>query len=229
MYNLRPNDERSRIAVIFLIITIILDLAYFFSDITEYNMMEKINDGIAIDQDRADIIGTLQGLFAIAYTVLLIVTATMFIRWFRRAYYNLSQIVTIDNSEGWAAGAWFVPIYNLFKPKQIMDELWEKTNRILSTQTLNYIKQETNIISIWWALWIISGIGNNIATRMYLRAETAEEYMTSISLSLFMYLFSISSAIAAIFIIKRYSKMEYLLTTIREDTSSTLEEIPISL
>jgi hypothetical protein len=228
MYNLRPNDERSRIAIIFLIISIILELAYFFSDFLEYGMMQKINNDINIDLDRAEMVEMLQGLFAIAYTILLIVTATIFIRWFRRAYYNLSQIVPIDNGEGWAAGAWFVPIYNLFKPKQIMVELWEKTNKILSPKIPNYVNRELGNISIWWALWIISSIGNNIATRMYMRAETAEEFMRSISISMFMSFFSIAAAIILIFIIKKYAVMEYLLTTIKEEHSTAPGEALVS-
>jgi uncharacterized membrane protein YwzB len=43
MSELRPNDQRARLAIIFLIISIIIETASFLSDYVEYTFMEKFS------------------------------------------------------------------------------------------------------------------------------------------------------------------------------------------
>ena len=56
-----------------------------------------------------------------------IICIVRFIKWFRSAYFNIEAAgLNIDKSESTAAWSWFVPIYNLFAPYQIMKEVWLK-------------------------------------------------------------------------------------------------------
>lgn len=213
---LRPNDQRARLAIIFLIIIIILDFASVLADFVEYTFMSKLNDGITIADEKIERLEIIQGFFALAYMLIMILVVIIFIRWFRRAYYNLGRIGRTESTEGWAAGAWFVPFYNLYKPKRIMMELYDKTNRILKLDNPKYDRRDTGMIGIWWACWIISNIGANISTRWYLRAQTAQDYMNSLSISMPMTVLSIVAAILLILIIKKYAAMEELLVQMKE-------------
>ena len=57
----------------------------------------------------------------ITETLVYIVSGIMFIRWFRRAYFNLHIVVNnLSFSEGWAAGYWFIPFANFNRPYRIM-------------------------------------------------------------------------------------------------------------
>lgn len=64
--------------------------------------------------------------------ILLIVLCVTCIMWFRRAYHNPYKIGIsyLSYSEGWAAGAWFVPFMNLVRPFTIMKEIWNKTQEV---------------------------------------------------------------------------------------------------
>ena len=55
-----------------------------------------------------------------------VATGIVFIAWTRRLYRNLVPLGRMDLrfSEGWAVGAWFVPLLNLVRPKQILDDIW---------------------------------------------------------------------------------------------------------
>lgn len=216
MKDIKPNDQRARIAIIFFIITAMLEAGSFLGDFVEYGYMEKFSAGIAISDEKIELLEILQLVFGIAYILIFILVIIMFIRWFRRAYYNLALFVPTESTDGWAAGAWFVPFYNLYKPKQIMMELYNKTNRILKLDNPKYQRRETDIVGIWWLLWIVSNIGTNVSTRRYLRAETAEEFMNSLLISMPMSILSIIAAILLIFIIKKYAFMEQLLVDMNE-------------
>lgn len=216
MIGLKPNDQRARIAIIFFIVIIILDAASFLSDYVEYGYMKKINAGLTLSDDKIELLEIVQGAFGLAYVLVFILVIIMFIRWFRRAYYNLALLVRTESTDGWAAGAWFIPFYNLYKPKQIMKELWDKTNRILKLDDSSYEPRDTTIIGFWWILWIVSNIGTNVSTRKYLRAETAEEFMESLSISMPMTILSMVAAVLVLLIIRKYSSMEQLLLTAQE-------------
>jgi uncharacterized membrane protein YiaA len=62
--------------------------------------------------------------------ILLVVTATLFLMWLFRCYVNLRElgVRNLRFTPGWAVGYWFIPIVNLFRSKQILDELWRATS-----------------------------------------------------------------------------------------------------
>jgi len=147
------------------------------------------------------------GVWGLAYLVILIMCYVRFIKWFRRAYFNLEASgVIIDNSESTAAWAWFVPIYNLFAPYQIMKELWVKTQK-------TYIKDPkpiNNLISWWWGVWIfnfivdgqLDGIGGSLFG----------DNLETISLvNIFMPVAWVFSAYLAIKIVQQVSEFEELM------------------
>ena len=130
-------------------------------------------------------------IVSIVFLVVYVVSAVTFIQWFRRAYYNLhTRVKHLDHTEGWAAGGWFVPILNLFRPYTIMTELYNETNRLLSKGTEGYRKRETMGMTIWWVLWIIWGFADRISTRLTLKAETIEELTSSTEMAMFCLLYT---------------------------------------
>jgi len=107
-----------------------------------------------LDVNQFDMI---YGLFAIFFLVILIITGIRFIQWFRRAYCNLNRVgINTDKKEGWAAGSWFIPFYNLFAPQQIMKEIWNKTQKYYKETT-----EDENMVNHWWLLWVLCFILDN--------------------------------------------------------------------
>ena len=97
------------------------------------------------------------GVFWLVFLPIMIVTFIRFIKWFRRAYCNLNRLgIKTDKKEGWAAGAWFIPFYNLVAPYLIMKEIWNKTQKYYKENT-----EDTNILGVWWALWVAANIITN--------------------------------------------------------------------
>lgn len=91
------------------------------------------------------------GLTMLAYLICII----LFIMWFRRAYYNLHQLTkNLSYKESWAAWAWFVPIMHLFRPYQIMKELYEETDVLLTRSKAMPHNLNIGLLKWWWGLWV---------------------------------------------------------------------------
>ena len=85
--------------------------------------------------------------------------------WIHRASANahvLSNEMTI--SPGWAVGSYFIPILNLFRPFQGMKEAWMASHYRHSWQG----ESAPGLLVVWWTLWIVVNILNNISFRLSL-------------------------------------------------------------
>jgi serine/threonine protein kinase len=68
-----------------------------------------------------------------AQVLLFLVTAYLFLGWVRRAYDNLVAFGgrELRFAPVWATAGWFVPVLGLFRPKQIVDDLWRASDPAL--------------------------------------------------------------------------------------------------
>jgi hypothetical protein len=103
-------------------------------------------------------------LLGILYFIFLVVSYIWLIMWLRRAYYNLHQLPNIhpEYSDGWAAGAWFVPFLNFVRPYTIMKEVWQDTQRA----AWGRIVEPTTVLGWWWAAFILKLIIGRITGKM---------------------------------------------------------------
>jgi len=105
-------------------------------------------------------------LLVLGHIVLVVVGYVVLIRWLRRAYYNLWQLPDAPRpsfSEGWAAGAWFVPFLNLARPYTIVREVWEGTERVALG---GYTATAPSLLGWWWAAHLISLFVGRITSRI---------------------------------------------------------------
>ena len=219
MENLKPNEKRAKNAILFIWIVLALEIVNIISSYLQYELLQAAANGWDIS-DKADANDMREGIVALFYFIASVISAITFIMWFRRAYYNLHQRVNyLSHSEGWAAGCWFVPIVNLYRPYQIMKELYVETKNFFSRKGLSEkINYTTDYVGWWWTLWIISGIIGNFVFRFSLRyAETIEDYITMTFGQIIVGVLGIPLALITIKVIKDYAKVELLLSEITED------------
>ncbi|RZL08397.1 MAG: DUF4328 domain-containing protein [Hymenobacter sp.] len=99
-------------------------------------------------------------LLSFVYLGLLIGSYVALIRWLRRAYYNLHQLPGIypEYSDGWAAGAWFMPFINFWRPFTIMREVWQDTQ----LAAVGQVAVPATALGWWWASFILKLIVGRI-------------------------------------------------------------------
>lgn len=218
MENLKPNGQRAKIAIMLLWTVLTIEIISLLSDYLQYDLLQTVANGGQISSETATDNDLRQRIIAIIYLAVFIISGITFIRWFRRAYYNLHlKAESLSFTEGWAAGCWFVPIISLYRPNQIMKELYQETQRLLSKKNENYAQNlTTHSIGWWWALWIISSLLGQFIFRYSMKAETNEELTVSTVASIIASIIGIPLAIITVKVIKDYSEIEPLLYELKD-------------
>ncbi|MGQ1948689.1 DUF4328 domain-containing protein [Geofilum sp. OHC36d9] len=212
---LKPNAQRAKILLTFIWIVLGLEVISLISSGLQYDLLQIIANGGEITNDAATANDLREKIIAILYMIAYVISGVLFIMWFRRAYFNLHQKVQkLSFDEGWAAGCWFVPFVNLYRPFQIMKELYEETRRIiLDMDNTSQIDLTTNFLGLWWTLWIANGILGQIIYRLSSNANTLPELQTGTIFDIIGEVLGVGLCIVTIKIIKSYSEIEGLLET----------------
>jgi Domain of unknown function (DUF4328) len=88
-----------------------------------------------------------------------LVSAGVFIAWFFQAYKNLRRlgVQNLRYGTGWAIGAWFIPLFNLFRPKQIANDVWRGSERGVEVSSQWQQVIVPSLVHWWWALFLLQG------------------------------------------------------------------------
>jgi hypothetical protein len=108
-----------------------------------------------------------------------ILTSIVFLFFFHRAYSNLAVLGPDEQrwSAGWSVGSWFIPIFNLFRPKQMANDIWRGTDGSAVPPVFHW----------WWAFFLLGGFaeygyGEQVMTidqaRTVVYVQTAGEMLT---------------------------------------------------
>lgn len=242
MNTIRPNEHRAKNAITLIWVMLILEAVSLISGYFQYDLLRNVANGVETSTDAANANDLREQIIAIIYMMAYIVSIVTFILWFRRAYYNLHQKIDyLSYSEGWAAGAWFVPIVCLYRPYQIMKELYTETKELLSRSELETIggisastsknlsarsiditdNLSTGRLGLWWAFWIISSILGQIVFRYSREAETIDELINLKIIDMVSSIISIPLALITIKVIKNYSEVEPSLSAMNDEPEIT--------
>jgi len=220
MKKLKPNEQRAKNAILWIWIVLALEIVGLVSGYMQYSLLRIIADGGFVSEKVAEANDTRETVVGIIYFIAYLISFIAFIMWFRRAYFNLHQKVEkLQFSEGWAAGSWFVPIVNLYRPYHIMKEIYDETRRFFrkngASEKVNY---STTYLGWWWALWIISGvIGQTVLRLTFGGSDTIENLMSTTIGHMVLGVLGIPLAFITIKIIRDYSKVEPLLEQINDE------------
>jgi len=224
MNNLRYNGHRAKTAVTLIWIVMFLDIISFISGYFQLNLILRVEDGVAVSASEIDSNDFREQAIAIFYMIAYIISGIVFIQWFRRAYFNLHQKKEfLSFSEGWAAGSWFVPIVSLYRPLQIMKELYEETRDFLISKGETFHKDlTTNFLGLWWTLWIVNNLIGQIIFRI--DADTLPVLKGVTFLSLAGNAIGIILAFVTVKVIRDYAEAEELLFRMKEETAIVEDE-----
>lgn len=210
MKNLKPNGQRAKNAITLIWIVLVLEIVSLISGYFQYDLLQTIANGGEISTETANTNDTIVEIIGIIYLIAYIISGVTFILWFRRAYFNLHLRVNhLSQTEGWAAGSWFVPIVSLYRPYQIMKELYHETRKLLSKKGLIINENiSTDILGWWWTLWIINSVIGQFVFRCSLKAESIDELTISTVASMIGNIAGIPLALITVKVIKDYANIE---------------------
>jgi hypothetical protein len=223
MENLRSNGQRAKNAITLIWIVLALEIISLISGYFQYDLLQTVANGGEISTETATANDTREQMIGIIYLIAYVISGITFIQWFRRAYFNLHLRVNhLSQTEGWAAGSWFVPIVSLFRPYQIMKELYQETKELLVKKGLSINENfATASLGWWWTLWIINSVIGQFVFRYSMKAESIDELTISTVASMIGNIVGIPLSIITVKVIKDYANVEPLLFEIKDEEETT--------
>jgi tetratricopeptide (TPR) repeat protein len=154
------GHSRAQWVMFLLIAGIVLDLISAVSTLSQIGLITKVMAGGTIT--RAEVVAndTRQQIMGILNLLAYITTVVLFLMWLYRAHRNLPALGTqnLRFSPGWAVGYWFIPIVNIFKPYQVLKEIWKASDPSVDlSETSSWKNAPTShLLGWWWAFFLIS-------------------------------------------------------------------------
>ena len=208
-----PLGTRAKWVVVVLVLAVAADLVAIVSGVAEYRLLGRIDAGEFVSDADVDANDMRQAAVGIVQLVLYVVAAFLFIRWFHRAYKNLLALGAgqLRFSPGWAIGAWFVPFLNLWRPKQIANDIWRASDPRYPTGATGWWRDGDvpAVFQAWWALFLLSNWSSQVALRLSLSGEEASELQGATLTYLVSDATDLAAAILAVVVVLR--------TTARQD------------
>jgi Protein kinase domain/Domain of unknown function (DUF4328) len=97
-----------------------------------------------------------------------LVSATLFLAWFRRAYANLAPLGArrLRYGRWWAVGAWVLPVLSLFRPKQLLNDIWRASDPGLPPDMGDRWRHRpvSPLLGWWWLAFLASILVRSITT-----------------------------------------------------------------
>jgi serine/threonine protein kinase len=97
-----------------------------------------------------------------------LVTAALWLAWFRRAYLNLPALGArrLRFRPWWAVGAWLVPVFSLFRPKQVLNDIWRASDPDLAPDQAATWRGRpvAELLGWWWLAFVASVLVRSITT-----------------------------------------------------------------
>lgn len=203
-------DWFSRVVLFSCSITLIIELILVYQTNLLGSAIAALSRGI-----KNNSIQKMGTSFEITYWISIItgvVTLILFFIWIYKSYeklQNFHPMSEIRFTPGWAVGWFFVPFANLYKPFQIIRELFSKSQ---PSNASFAFENGTLITSVWWILFLI----NNIMSRFLDKNEAQlnvsspnflkdfHSYLEVVSIN---EVINIASVLTMSFIIYKISKM----------------------
>jgi len=97
-----------------------------------------------------------------------LVTAWLWLAWFRRAYLNLPALGArrLRYRPWWAVGAWLLPVFSLFRPKQLLNDIWRASGPDLPPDQAAAWRGRpvAALLGWWWLAFVASVLVRSITT-----------------------------------------------------------------
>lgn len=209
---MEPIQTRSKVLVTLFVLMIVCCAAMVFHQWSLQQFLYGIQEGGSVDLDLASDLDQRDGLLSLAYFVLYFALVASFWTWFHRAYKNLhnAELPGVAFKPGWAIGSFCVPLMNMVRPVEMMQETW-RGSRFLAGDSGDAAWKSlpsSRLVGFWWAFFLCMNIAGQLAVRMEERAEELDAMVNASWAMTGSFGIDICTALLAIFVVKRVTALQ---------------------
>jgi len=214
---LRRPARRARVA---LWLSILLALASAAANLGDTRVARDLAGDGASSGDLYLWVGLVQAAWFLA-------TAGCWLAWFRRAYRNLPALGArrLRYRPWWAVGAWLLPVFSLFRPKQVLNDIWRASDPNLPLDRPDAWRKRpvAELLGWWWLAFLASVLVRSITTQavhaaadlmlLGLLPEQLDRFQASAGMQIVADLLTVVCGLLALRVVRR--------TTARQDDRAT--------
>ncbi|MEN8653731.1 DUF4328 domain-containing protein [Streptomyces sp. 21So2-11] len=190
---------------------IVADLFSIVVSLRMRSLMGDIVSGNVVTDEALEGVDSLMRVSGLLYFATVAASGVVFVVWFFRVRRN-AGIFAPDlqrRGAGWAIGAWFIPIGNLWIPRGVAADVLAASKR--DPYGLGKSKGESGaVLDVWWTAWVVSLLFGRVASGAYDRAEEADDLKNAMDLLVVDGLIDITAAVFAILFVRMLTRMQQL-------------------
>jgi serine/threonine-protein kinase len=210
---LRRPARRARVA---LWLSILLALASAAANLGDTRIARQLAGDGASSGDLYLWVGLVQAAW-------FLVTAGLWLGWFRRAYLNLPALGArrLRYRPWWAVGAWLLPVFCLFRPKQLLNDIWRASDPDLPPDQADAWRKRpvAELLGWWWLAFLTSVLVRSITTEavhsaadlmlLGLLPERLDRFQASAGMQIAADLLTVACGLLALRVVRRTSNRQH--------------------
>ena len=167
---------RGKVVSGLLVLGLVLDAAAILSGVSQHSLLTRAASGTVITDDEATSNDAVYGGIGIAQMALFAITGLSWLLWLSASYKAVLSVGARSArfTAGWAVGYWFVPVVNLWRPYQIVKDLWLRSDNANSRAVLD-TESAPSLIGIWWAAYLAAAVSGRVLLQQSRHATTISE------------------------------------------------------
>jgi hypothetical protein len=199
--------SRGGYAIAALRFSIATDVAMLGCSLVNLSLFSRLAAGEPVSDEQITAIDGAAGMVAVIALVALVFAAVTFIRWLLQARRNVEVLGArgLVHSREWAVWGWFVPFLNLFRPYQVVDEVWRGSDPQPSRPFGLMSVDTPSLLGLWWGAWILNSVLGQVVFRMQVALDESDgiaAFVLAERVSVASSLVSVGAALLAIRIIR---------------------------
>jgi len=147
-----------------------------------------------------------------------------FLMWFYRARCNLdrARLTGFKYTPKWTIISFFIPLVNIYRPLQIMQELWSGSKFLSRTTNAESWQkvQPGKLVSLWWGMTMLTFVMDRVVGYFWRQSDTPGSFLSSLYITILADVVNIVAAYIAIKLIQE-------VTDLQEQSRSRTPEISI--
>ncbi|HST61240.1 MAG TPA: DUF4328 domain-containing protein [Longimicrobium sp.] len=169
--------SRGRYAIAALKANVAMDVAMLACSLVNLWLFSRLVAGEHVGDDQITAIDGATGIISLIALVALVFAAVTFIRWLMQARRNVEVLGArgLVHSREWAVWGWFVPFLNLFRPYQVVDEVWRGSDPQPGRPFATMSAATPSLLGLWWGVWILNGVLGQAVFRMQMALDESSD------------------------------------------------------
>jgi len=182
---------------------VLLDLALIANHVVAIEIMNRVQAHTPYEKSELTAIDARAGAGATTWKALYLVAAALFCFFMPRANRNVLAFGggPLQFTPGWAAGVFFVPIWNLYKPYRAMKEIWQGSAWGASVSSL---------LPWWWGAFLFDRVFQATVRLEFKHVKGPADFAFASYEAIFGSALSIVAAVLAAVVVRRVAECQDL-------------------